>query len=83
MNFERRGSLDEGVKDNDASKLAEAMSWVSRITSVCGIFALPPVGGMWLDKTIGTLPLFVVLGALIGFGGGMYSLIKMVECKND
>jgi len=66
-------------KDNDASAMAEAMSWVSRITSVCGVFALPPLGGMWLDGALGTLPLFVIVGALVGFGGGMYSLIKMVE----
>ena len=35
------------------------------------LFAL---GGHWLDGQLGTGPLFVLLGAFLGFGGGFYHM---------
>ena len=40
-----------------------------------GLFAC---GGYLLDGALGTLPLFVVVGALLGFGGGFIRLLSMV-----
>jgi ATP synthase protein I len=34
--------------------------------------------GSWLDKRLGTSPLFVVLGVFVGGGGGFYSLYRKV-----
>lgn len=31
-------------------------------------------GGDWLDGRLGTSPLFVLLGAFLGFGSGFYSI---------
>jgi ATP synthase protein I len=39
------------------------------------LFAL---GGWWLDKRLGTTPWFLILGVFLGFGGGLYSLVKKV-----
>lgn len=39
------------------------------------VFAL---GGVWLDGRLGTLPLFTVLGAFIGFAGALTSLLRHV-----
>jgi len=64
---------------NDASRMAEAMTWVSRITTICGMFSLPPLGGVYVDGWLGTTPLFIVIGAALGFSAGMYSLLKMVQ----
>jgi F0F1-type ATP synthase assembly protein I len=58
--------------------MAEAMSWVSRITTICGMFSLPPLGGVWVDGKLGTTPLFIVIGAALGFTAGIYSLLKIV-----
>jgi F0F1-type ATP synthase assembly protein I len=30
--------------------------------------------GWWVDGKLGTMPLFLILGALVGGGGGFYSL---------
>lgn len=35
--------------------------------------------GMWLDKKAGTGALFTMLGALLGFGGTLYSLIRQLS----
>ena len=32
------------------------------------------LGGWWLDGKVGTMPLFMILGAFIGAGAGFYSL---------
>jgi len=32
------------------------------------------LGGWWLDGKLGTMPLFLILGAFLGAGAGFYSL---------
>jgi len=44
--------------------------------------------GAWVDKKLGTMPLFLVLGAFIGAAAGFYSLyyhivIEPRQRKND
>jgi F0F1-type ATP synthase assembly protein I len=36
------------------------------------------LGGWWLDGKVGTVPLFTILGAFVGAGGGFYSLYSHV-----
>lgn len=38
--------------------------------------AVLTLGGYWLDGRVGSLPLFTILGALLGFAGGTYSLVR-------
>ncbi len=38
-------------------------------------------GGNWLDDRLGTSPLFVLLGAFLGFGGGFYSMYARLVMK--
>ncbi len=40
--------------------------------------ALLTFGGFWLDGKVGTLPLFTMLGALLGFAGATISLVHKV-----
>ena len=32
--------------------------------------------GVWLDRSLGTVVLFTLLGLVLGFGGGLYSLYR-------
>ncbi|MBI4605829.1 MAG: AtpZ/AtpI family protein [Planctomycetes bacterium] len=32
--------------------------------------------GIWLDRRLGTVVLFTLLGLVLGFGGGVYSLYR-------
>jgi hypothetical protein len=36
-------------------------------------------GGLLLDGVLGTVPLFLLLGLLIGFAGGLYYLYRALE----
>ncbi|MEO8200642.1 MAG: AtpZ/AtpI family protein [Gemmatimonadota bacterium] len=38
--------------------------------------------GLWLDKKLGTSPLFTILLAFAGFGGFMWSLVRSLNRDN-
>ena len=63
------------------SSMAEAMKWVSVVTSVVGVMLVPALGGIWIDNLLGTKALFAILGGIFGLVGGMYCLLEMVKAK--
>ena len=64
---------------HSVSGIAEAMKWVSVVTSVVGVMVVPALGGMGIDNLLGTKCLFTILGVIIGFVGGMYGLLDMIR----
>jgi len=67
-------------KKNDPqerSPYAVGYEWSVRVSSIGLQMALPPVFGIWLDSKCGTLPLFTVLGAVLGMTTGMIHLIQL------
>jgi F0F1-type ATP synthase assembly protein I len=67
---------------DDRSSYAMAMQWVSRITAVAVEMVLPGAIGFWIDSKLGTKVLFLILGVILGFVGGMWQLIKMTKHTN-
>jgi F0F1-type ATP synthase assembly protein I len=63
------------------SSIAEAMMWVSVVTSVVGVMIVPALVGIWIDHLLGTIYPFTILGVVFGFVGGMYCLLDMVKAK--
>ena len=63
------------------SNIAEAMKWVSVVTSVVGVMTLPALGGIWIDHLLGINCPFTIMGVIFGFVGGMYCLLDMVKAK--
>lgn len=65
------------------SVMARAYSWAGRIITVAMEMVVPGVVGVWIDKQLGTIALFTV----IGFGGGlvlgMWHLLKMTSRKGE
>lgn len=43
------------------------------------IFALPTVVGLFVDRLLGTLPLFLLLGLALGFIGGLYYVYRALR----
>jgi F0F1-type ATP synthase assembly protein I len=43
------------------------------VTTLIGVLA-----GYWLDQTLTTLPIFVLVGLLLGFGGGGYVVYRLI-----
>ena len=63
------------------SSIAEAMKWVSVVTTVVAVMTVPALGGIWIDNMLATKCLFVILGGILGFVGGLYCLLDMVKPK--
>ena len=57
--------------------MSAGITWASRITAVGLEFALPPLGGLWLDKYWSLGPLGVIAGAALGFTAGMVHLLQI------
>ncbi len=43
------------------------------VTTLVGVFV-----GYWIDESLGTLPIFVVLGLLVGFGAGGLVVARLI-----
>jgi ATP synthase protein I len=68
---------------DDRPPYAVAAEWVSRITTVSLQMVLPAVLGFWVDQKLGTVMLFLVLGAILGMTTGMIQLVRMTSTKAD
>ncbi len=76
-----RQTLPTENDNYDVNSMAEAIKWVSVVTSVVGVMTVPVLGGLGIDYLLGTKCLFLILGAIFGFVGGMYCLLDMVKAK--
>jgi len=59
--------------------MAVGMAWVSQITSVALMMALPAGAGYWVDLKVGTAPWLLVLGAGVGLVVGLMQLLRMTD----
>lgn len=46
--------------------VAEAIQWVSRVSTVLGEMVLPGLAGYWLDRQVGTR-YWAIVGFVVGF----------------
>jgi hypothetical protein len=66
-----------GPREVPRSSLSIGWEWSSRITSISLEFVLPIVAGWWLDRSLGTTPGAIILGAILGFAIGMTHLLRI------
>ena len=64
---------------DDRSSSARGMAWATQITSASIMMVLPALAGYYLDQWLGTVALFLFLGALLGLVAGGWHLTKMVQ----
>jgi len=64
---------------DDRSPMAMAIEWSTRLMTIGMEMALPAAGGYWLDLHVGTSPIFLVLGAMLGFAAGMFHLLRIAR----
>lgn len=70
---------EQNKPEDDRSPLANGYAWATRITGIGLEMALPVLLGAWLDRKLGTLVLFVLLGTFLGLGIGFVQLLKIVR----
>lgn len=58
----------------------KAMALMSAILSqLVGSILIGIFSGRWLDRTLGTEPLFLIFGLLIGLAAGVYAMLRLVQ----
>lgn len=64
---------------DDRSPFALAYQWSARITSISLELVVPVLIGYWLDHRLHVLPLFLILGAILGFVTATLSLVRLTK----
>ncbi len=65
--------------DESRSNLAIGMQWASRVTSVGLEFVVPPLLGHLADRRLGTSPLVLLIGSVVGFALGMMHILRFAR----
>ncbi len=63
---------------DERSTIAMALEWSTRVTTIGLEMVLPVAAGYWIDRRVGTMPLFVIVGAVSRFRRGHVS--AMANC---
>lgn len=71
--------MDVKEPRNDNLPLVLAMQWSSRITTISLELVVPLLIGYWLDRRWGTLPLFIIVGVVLGFITATLSLMRLAK----
>ena len=66
-------------RDDDRSMIARAWGWGYQATSISLEMVVPGLLGLGLDRLVGTLPLFLILGVVFGMTAGMIHLVKFAK----
>jgi F0F1-type ATP synthase assembly protein I len=64
---------------DDRSPAAIAYQWASRIMIVAMEMVLPGLAGHWLDKQLGTVVLFLLVGLCLGCTAAVFHLLAMTR----
>lgn len=65
--------------DDQRSLIAKAWGWGYQAMSISLEMVVPALLGLWIDRLIGTLPLFLILGAAFGMIAGMVHLVQFAK----
>lgn len=69
---------DPAGRDSGAGAMRSAQPYIDAAWQLAGSMVVLTLGGVWLDRKFGTSPLWVLVGALLGIGVGMYSFLRRV-----
>lgn len=68
---------------DDRSPVATAYQWATRIMVVAMEMVLPGLAGHWLDKRLGTVVLFLLIGLGLGCTAAIVHLVQMTRPKTQ
>ncbi len=62
-------------EEDQRTLIAKAWGWGYQATTISMEMVVPALLGLWLDRRLGTLPAFLILGAIFGMVAGMIHLL--------
>lgn len=68
---------------SDPSAMATAFQWASRIVTVSLEMVLPGLAGVFVDRYLGTLVVFTLLGFALGFAAAGWHLAAMIRAPGS
>jgi F0F1-type ATP synthase assembly protein I len=68
---------------DDRSPVALAYQWATRIMVVSLEMVLPGIAGYWLDKSLGTKVLFMLVGFALGCTAACVHLIRLIRSDKN
>ncbi|ADI28264.1 AtpZ/AtpI family protein [Geobacillus sp. C56-T3] len=58
----------------------QAMALMSAIVSqLVGSILVGVFGGRWIDDRLGTEPIFLIVGLLLGLAAGVYAMLRLIR----
>jgi F0F1-type ATP synthase assembly protein I len=66
-------------EEDDRSMIAKAWSWGYQATSISLEMVIPGIIGLWIDRLLGTVMLFLILGVVFGMTAGMIHLVQFAR----
>ncbi len=61
------------------SPAVKAMNLATHVTTISLMMVLPAGGGYYVDAYFGSLPLFMILGLVLGMVAGVWLMIRLVQ----
>lgn len=59
--------------------IARAWGWSSQVTSIALEMVIPGLIGLWIDRTLGTVMVFLVGGVIFGMTAGIIHLVQFAR----
>jgi len=68
---------------DDRPPMVRGMQWATQVTTISLEMVLPALVGLWLDRKLGTVMVFLILGAALGMTLGMIHLVHLVDPQDE
>lgn len=70
---------DESLQKNDRSHIKAYALMSGILAQLVGSILVGIFGGQWIDNKVGTFPLFLIIGLLLGLGTGVYAMVRLIR----
>lgn len=70
---------DESLQKNDHDHIKAYALMSGILAQLVGSILIGIFGGQWIDNKVGTFPLFLIIGLLLGLGTGVYAMIRLIQ----
>jgi F0F1-type ATP synthase assembly protein I len=66
-------------ESDDRSAFAKALDVAYQLIGMAFVVGLPAIGGLFLDRVLGTVLLFAVIGLLLGLAAAVYQFVRLIQ----